>query len=381
MMWLSMLNYQADEYMEAVVGKYYGGEKGEVENMIMSLFETEDDLDESYGSSEGADTAVPAGEPEKVPEAESGIAIPAAVSITQKQSTLPEQAPGMEDPENQAKAPQTIPSKNEAHLEETSSEHDETKSDDSGYDSLKASTEIKDGEVAKQPLIPTLQEVSQPLRRFVRHVLHHPKILLSSAYDQLRLKRELQIFLLAHVAQESDNGRFSRQQLPSDKSVPFETAESSYFKWVQSTSANHTSCPFAYAFVSCLLSASDGTDCFRSAHEKYVAEDLCRHLAVTCRQYNDYGSLARDRDEKNINSINFPEFFWRGDKTSDQGLKDELYAVAMYDKMKLDLAIGQLENLLRGRKRGALADAVKMFVNVTDTYGQIYIIRDIASRM
>ena len=27
-----------------------------------------------------------------------------------------------------------------------------------------------------------------------------------------------------------------------------------------------------------------------------------------CRQYNDYGSIVRDRAEQNLNCINFPEF-------------------------------------------------------------------------
>ncbi|KAF7909636.1 uncharacterized protein EAF01_003354 [Botrytis porri] len=40
---------------------------------------------------------------------------------------------------------------------------------------------------------------------------------------------------------------------------------------------------------------------------KYLATELGRHLAVMCRMYNDYDSLARDKAEKNLNSVNFPE--------------------------------------------------------------------------
>jgi hypothetical protein len=35
---------------------------------------------------------------------------------------------------------------------------------------------------------------------------------------------------------------------------------------------------------------------------------MTRHLAVMCRQYNDYGSLVRDAEEGNLNSIDFAEF-------------------------------------------------------------------------
>jgi len=226
---------------------------------------------------------------------------------------------------------------------------------------------------------PSLKDVATVLKKFATHILHHPKVLAASAFDRARVARELKIYLLAHIQQTADNTLFSAQALPEDSSVPYGSPNSSYYSWVQTTSSDHTSCPFAFAFVNCLLS-KNGKDFFPTAEEKYVGEDLCRQLAVTCRQYNDYGSVPRDRAEKNLNSINFPEFY-NTSKVEDSQLKGELYRIAMFEKRKLDMSVATLEDLCKSRGRERVSEAVKMFVNVTDSYGQIYMIRDIASRM
>ena len=69
----------------------------------------------------------------------------------------------------------------------------------------------------------------------------------------------------------------------------------------------------SFAFFTCILGAfcsskGNAKKCFLSAHRTYLASDICTHLAVMSRMYNDYGSFARDRAETNINSVNFPAF-------------------------------------------------------------------------
>jgi hypothetical protein len=385
---LSLLTYQADEYMEAVVGKYYAEEMDLVVDMIDGVFETlgqevtdiKEPLEEQVIQTK-VETGPAAGE--SPVEAVAAFAMP----DTPVESEI--EAPLVTDAATSVLLPEAIPLPDQSAIEADnlslkSNEHSETSdhhgSTDSGYDTAAASMIQETKPEMHTPARPSLEEVAGPIRKFLEHLLLHPTVLSSSEFDQLRLKRELRIYLLAHLTQTDDNVRYGAQALPSDKSVAFKSATTSYFSWVQSTSADHTSCPCAFAFVNCLLS-KDGKDCFKTVEEKYVAEDLCRHLAVTCRQYNDYGSVARDRDEKNVNSINFPEFFWKGEETTDQSLKDELYAVARYEKQKLEIAVAELERLCGKDGRGRLAEAVKMFVNLTDTYGQIYILRDIASRM
>ncbi|KAF3010109.1 hypothetical protein E8E14_000032 [Neopestalotiopsis sp. 37M] len=231
------------------------------------------------------------------------------------------------------------------------------------------------------------REVREPLKNFVAHVLTHPSVLTASIFDQQALKKELKIFLLAHVSQVEDNILFSQQQ---DKGY-YTKASDSFFKWVRTTSADHTSCPYSFYFVSCLLSSSiaRGGDCFPTVMAKYFAEDACRHLATMCRMYNDYGSVARDRREGNLNSVDFPEFRDSlSDQSSDTAKKTALLQTAEYERGCLTEALRRLS--LEGDTEGGdktksvhqrIMEILYMFCDVTDLYGQIYVVRDIASRM
>ena len=57
--------------------------------------------------------------------------------------------------------------------------------------------------------------------------------------------------------------------------------------------------------------------------------------------------------------------------------KRELMWLAQYERECLEVALGKL----RGQVSDTIMDAVDLFVRVTDLYGQIYVERDIASRM
>jgi len=96
-----------------------------------------------------------------------------------------------------------------------------------------------------------------------------------------------------------------------------------------------------------------------------------------CRQYNDYGSLQRDRDDKNLNSVNFPEFLQNVENGKDRTLKAELFRIATYERKGLNLAMERLRELCGSRNAERLAEAVQLFIDVTDVYGQIYVLRDI----
>jgi len=80
-----------------------------------------------------------------------------------------------------------------------------------------------------------------------------------------------------------------------------------FFNWVRTTSADHTSCPYSFVFYLCLM-GSGSASLEMNIRQRYNLEDECRHLASMCRQCNDLGSVARDQYEGNLNSVNFPEF-------------------------------------------------------------------------
>lgn len=273
----------------------------------------------------------------------------------------------------------------------------------------------------------SLADTESVLRKFVLHVLRHPSVLICPAQLQARLAGEVEAFLLAHLMQAEDNRALSHRRKHGknegshlgsngfrsgsasmqngDTSLAIEeatngqqcerhhpSAGSGFYSWVRSTSAEHTSCPCAFFFFDCLVVSSSPSHSFfdlfgRSAKTAYVAEDLCRHLASMCRMYNDYASVARDRLEGNLNSVDFSEF--RGDgqqgggDASIEDSKAQLMWIAEYERKGMDVAMARLEEEMdvNGRLGQDLLDAVKLFVSVTDLYGQVYVIRDITNHV
>ncbi|KAJ8120179.1 hypothetical protein ONZ43_g3048 [Nemania bipapillata] len=238
-------------------------------------------------------------------------------------------------------------------------------------------------------------KVSEPLSRFIAHVLENPAVQSASPWDRQHVARRLHTFLLAHITQTEDNSRFA----PSSSQETYTEARESFFHWVRTTSADHTSCPYSFAFISCLISSSltPGQDCFPSTTQKYLAEALCWRLATMCRMYNDYGSVGRDKKEGNLNSVNFPEFQAPQNMTqakpstnvSGDSRKDTLLALAEYERKDLDTIVARLDleinsqetpPEIKSREKRKM-EILRMFIDVTDLYGQIYVIRDIASRM
>ncbi|KAI9868548.1 MAG: hypothetical protein M1830_005651 [Pleopsidium flavum] len=235
--------------------------------------------------------------------------------------------------------------------------------------------------------LPTVKAV---LARYVKAIHDHTRVQHASSSDQLSLHAELRTFLLSHIVQIQDNARFSRQQFHcADATTPFLTSRTSYYTWSHTSAAEHTSCPFSFAFYACLLGSSfaERADCFSSVYQKYLARDLCSHLAVMSRLYNDCASIARDRANTNLNSINFPEFHYHPRKHRSQGenseakemrLKTALMDLAQYERDCVSTVAERLvKDLGTGLEREKRkANAVMLFVCVTELYADVYVAND-----
>ncbi|KAF3061434.1 Copalyl diphosphate synthase [Daldinia childiae] len=264
-----------------------------------------------------------------------------------------------------------------------------------------------------------LSHMKVVLSRYIAHILQHPSVVKSTRDMQTRLARELETFLLAHIDHAEDNYKFAHQSNKRSMSVPvpsnktshkayngnrdsagdakgediingargyfkkYENPGRTFYNWVHNTSADHTSCPFSFVFFQCLLFATHGDVAGRKPKIAYLVEDVCRHLASLCRIYNDYGSLARDLDESNLNSLNFPEFSVDDGGITEQEAKAQLMSISEYERRCLNVALDQLDHEISsssGRNNGKWMSAIRFFVNVTDLYGQIYVVKDIATR-
>lgn len=262
----------------------------------------------------------------------------------------------------------------------------------------------------------TLRDAKVSLDQFARQILAHSSVQACPTSVQAHLALELETFLLAHVTQAQDNRRFherkskdngSESTTPTDPNhltdntpppIYSPNPPRTFYNWVRTTSADHTSCPFSFIFFHCLTAMPSLSMQGTAAHPMstpiiskhilsldaktaYIAEDVSRHLSSLCRMYNDWGSARRDLDEGNLSSINFAEFQRPTTKTIGH-VRDEVMWIAEYERRGLETALRELEVRLSGYgDGGASMDAVRFFVNVTDLYGQIYIIKDHTGRV
>lgn len=258
----------------------------------------------------------------------------------------------------------------------------------------------------------SLYSIAEVLTKYIRHVLQHPSVLRAPPTARHDLALELHNFLLAHMKHNLANTRLRRQprqRQPTNghhhSHILQNPSGSSYFNWARSDAADDTSCPFSFQFFACLINPP-GHWCFRGPQATYLSQSFARHLATMCRQYNDYGSAARDADEGNLNSLDFPDF---GVHSSDTAMEDraglangadakvnrdagttytsryrmdeakaQLMEIAEFERECMQLAMCRLEQNVHGPDA---MKALEVFVNVTDVFGQVYVLKDIASRV
>ena len=112
-------------------------------------------------------------------------------------------------------------------------------------------------------------------------------------------------------------------------------------------------------------------------------QNLSTHLSVIRRIYNDYGSLKRDKQEKNLNSVLFPEFEGAAKRKSDAELKRELAQISDYERACLKTSLDQLLAVAQeqtGDARGKrIHETVRLFYNASEIYSEVCEVRDLST--
>ncbi|KAF1953773.1 hypothetical protein CC80DRAFT_450268 [Byssothecium circinans] len=219
------------------------------------------------------------------------------------------------------------------------------------------------------------------LSRFMQHVTQHWSLTRSPVAVQQEMGLEIYNFIHAHNEHNRENALLATRKAgkgDSDTtSQPQTSQEQSYIQWVRGTASDDTSCPFSFLFFACLIS-KPGKHCFADPRAQYFSKSLCRHLATMCRQYNDYGSATRDAEEGNFNSLDFPGFrdMEYGHESSFCGT-DSLMALAEFERAGMELAKERLSSVVPRQ----CMEQLQVFIDVTDMFGQVYVQKDIASRV
>ena len=236
--------------------------------------------------------------------------------------------------------------------------------------------------------------VRRVLLLYIESILTHAAVSSASELDQKRVRRELSVYLEAHMDQIEYNlamlndktANVSQESgVVSPVSPPF---PSSLYSWAHTTASQHTSSQISFAFLCCVMRRSfasrEGSDCFATPEENYLAQDFCERVGVMSRLYNDYGSIARDCREGNLNSVNFPECRSSSDLNNStiDTLKPTLLRLADHERLCAKRALGDLLNRIHGptgSKTRSLQNAVSLFYFSAELFADLYVVKDITS--
>lgn len=178
-------------------------------------------------------------------------------------------------------------------------------------------------EKENEPQAKNTQRVETALSVFynwVGWVLNWDRLEKATRLDMNEFRSEIKKYLLFHVRQATDNRRLEAQQpaslddsvtSPHHEIICFDTPQTGYPTWIHTVGGGHISAPVSHAMSTCYIGSCirGGKDGWSSVAQRMIAYELNAHIGAYCRIYNDYGSIARDTNEGNLNSINFPEFW------------------------------------------------------------------------
>lgn len=221
----------------------------------------------------------------------------------------------------------------------------------------------KDGGAIEEFLIQT--------QKFVTAMGHNEHAKKATLRDLKVLKHHLRCFIRAQAQQVVD----SESHYGASKSI-WSKGPSAFVahRWIRGAGVEHAGTPFITAYLRCMLNRPASYT--PSAQQQYLCQDIAYRIGSWTRIDNDLVSLRRDRQEKNLNVLDFDEFV---------GLKDEIaseqiLAIVAYEKECCQVAFRKLEKL-EGNMSGYTDLAVLKFIEtISVVFGEVYRIKDLSKK-
>ncbi|KAI4213347.1 MAG: hypothetical protein LQ351_004088 [Letrouitia transgressa] len=225
--------------------------------------------------------------------------------------------------------------------------------------------------------IQNLAEIKSTLQGVTSYILNHPKVTSASEYDQAVLRKELQSFFMAQITSNFESSSLALRPEATATQLPTPKMLQTYHAWVHTTSATHVGGFVIFAFMACLNNCNeDGLDSFPKAEAKYYAHDFSLHVASYSRMTNDIGSVERDRQESNLNSLDFLEFCMGA--RSLEAKTQQLQRLAKFEKEAYGRSLERLQALGTDEKK---IMGIRAFSNMAELYAEIYAMEDISPRL
>ncbi|KAJ5352429.1 hypothetical protein N7452_001403 [Penicillium brevicompactum] len=157
----------------------------------------------------------------------------------------------------------------------------------------------------------------------------NPVVKRASLYDRTTLLVEARNLWLSNMFQMHYSTAFHTTCRASPDN--FALGGYRFHRWAQGIGADSIFGPVVVAFIVCLVNPG-GEDVFPTAIGKYLLQDWTRRTAVESRLRNDYPTWEKDRQNLNINSLDFKEFNDDGAAAHQAGTaKEQLYQIIGYE--------------------------------------------------
>jgi hypothetical protein len=246
-MTISYLNYQGDEYMEAIVGTRFSHNWDAVRAVIEDVFKPEaswtDLKDSNHAATNGTlsnghtpNGVVSNGATHHATNSDGALTNGVMNAASTNGGSVDEEAQvdtkiidgavknGIESEAPTNGAPITNGGISHGKASEKSHNRVDSKLD------VDTTHEASEDEL-------DLQEIRRVLTLLNDWTFTHPQVLKASPYQLKETKHEMKMWILGHLIQAEDSVRLARQK----SYMPFETPTSNFYNWVTHVSADHTS--------------------------------------------------------------------------------------------------------------------------------------------
>ncbi|KAL8794969.1 MAG: hypothetical protein Q9195_002551 [Heterodermia aff. obscurata] len=225
-------------------------------------------------------------------------------------------------------------------------------------------------------------------QNLANYVYSYPHISSASRTDRLYLHTETKAYLLSHMTQLEDNRGLAQQEGSAhpDLNLWMQFLRIPYHTWVNTIGAGHISGPWAFAFFTCVIGGSvrHGADAFPTVKQKLMAYSMNAHIGTFCRMYNDYGSIARDYKEGNLNSVNFPEFLvdgHGGEVNRLDNAKKILLDAAVHERVQARTEMEELCQTLQleGDAGRQVSGCLRVYMSGCEQFSDMYLTKDVTN--
>ena len=225
-------------------------------------------------------------------------------------------------------------------------------------------------------------------RNMANYIFSYPHVSSASWTDRVYLFTETKAYFLSHMTQIEDNRGLTQQDgsAHSGLNLWMQFPRIPYHTWVNTIGAGHISGPWAFAFFCCVIGGAvrRSADAFPTVKQKLMAYSMNAHIGTFCRMYNDYGSIARDRKEGNLNSVNFPEF-WADDHGGEadglENAKKILLDAAVHERFRARTEMEDLCQILQleGDAGKQVSGCLKIYMGACEQFSDMYLTRDVTN--